>query len=53
MSKMQYFITKFQKPPSAGGSPLLNLDFGNLNLQFGQIVFFKLIMTRSNLKNQL
>jgi len=46
---MHYFSTNFQKSPSAG-APII-LDFGDLKLRnLVKSCFFKLIMTKSNLK---
>jgi len=48
------FVTKFQKLPSAGGSPpqrYLTFNIGDLKLRdLAKLCFFKLIMMKSNLK---
>jgi len=50
-------VTNFQKSPSAGGSPPpapLIFNFGELKLlNLAKLWIFNLILTKSNLKNQL
>jgi len=54
MSKCIIFISNFQKRPSTGGSSSpapLNFDVGDQKLHdLAKLLFFKLIMTNSNLK---
>jgi len=45
MPKMHYLVTNFQKSPRAGVCPLI--------FDFGDLCFFKLIMTKSNFKKSV
>jgi len=51
---MHYFSNKFSKIAKRWGRSLLIFNIGNLALcDLAKLCFFKLIMTISNLKNQL
>jgi len=57
ISKMHYYSNKFSKSSSVGEfptQPFLTFDFSDLKLRdLGKLCFFKLIMTKSNLKNSV